>query len=188
MLAATSLNVTAMIMFATILLYSISGEDMVRIQELAIDEMKTDFQLVLGTINSNLPPWQREDFLKKLRAASSKPDMDFERNKTNAKKRDKALLLVSVLMVVSVLLYLKYPEGKVDLGDFIFTLALTVFLFITEIFVYFEIIRKFRYNTKDRLYNEVFGHLLKNKNLQEIENNICNNNKNESAQGTDYSY
>jgi hypothetical protein len=177
MLAATSLNVTAIIMFATILLYSVSGEHMVRIQELAINELKTDFQLVLGTINSNLPSWQREDFLKKLRAASSIPDMDFERKKINAKQRDKALVLVSVLMVVSVLLYLKYPEGKVILSDFLFTVALTIFLFVTEIFVYFEIISKFRYNTKDRLYNEVFGHLLKNKDLQEIENNLCTTNK-----------
>lgn len=163
MLASTSLNIASIFLFSTVLLYSYSGEDMVRIQEKAVDDVRNDFQVVLGVLNATATEDMRRMLplpkLRELYGGISKAE-ESKRVSTNNRYRMYAYLICAGLVSFSGYLYWLYPAEKaVGFDDYLFTMVVTVLLFISEIYVYFEVIRKFAYNTKERLYKNTFKEL-----------------------------
>lgn len=174
MLASTSLNVASVFLFSTVMLYQFSGEDMVRIQEQSIDEVRNDFQVMLGAINSQISPYVRKSLIKTIKGQYiDNAATEAKRKRANYKLRNTAIVVTLSIFVVSIILYLKYPPGKVTISDFFFTTIVTLGLLATEVYVYFEIIRNYKYNTKERFYTKLFDRLLKGVSREQIENNLC---------------
>lgn len=166
----TMLNVTGIFIFSTIMLFYFSGNDMVKIQEKTIDDAINDFRLILGFTNFNFTEEMKTDILKKLKI-----------NKKNENEKKNIDLLINALMIILLLIILTIISFKIFGKDFnisviMFNILLITSLLITEVYIYFEIIRLYKYKTKEIFYDRLFLLLLQGENHIELKKNICKTN------------
>jgi len=162
----TMLNLTLMFIFSSLLLFLVSGNDIIKLQEDVIDKIIEDFQLVLSTAFIGLPSQKKQEFLDMIRAQKKPPPPD------NGALKKKLYIISASMMLATFGLFVFFGQ-EIGIFTIVFSISVTVSLFITEVYVYTQIIKPYQYISKSVFYEELFKQLLKDENIQELENNIC---------------
>ncbi len=173
---STMLNVTAIFIFSTVMLFNISGNDMIKIQEESIDEALSDFRLLIGFVNFNLTEEIKTHLLKKL-SAKDRGDADEKANAKNTKSLWIATIMSTLLLVLTVVSFLLYGRDLTT-GMIAYNVVVIMSLFVTEVYIYFEIIRMYKYNIKKRFYDQLFKHLLKDTDAKALKTYVCSKQQN----------
>ena len=170
----TVLNITGIFIFSTIMLFFVSGNDMIKIQEKTIDDAINDFRLIFSLTNFNLTEEMKVKILNKL--ISNKKS-----NVTNMNNQlfMKAIYISIILIILTVISFYSFGED-LNISLITFNVSIITALFITEIYIYFEIIRMYKYKTKELFYNRLFYLLLGNKNI-ELQQQLCNSSIHEES-------
>lgn len=161
----TMLNLTLMFIFSSLLLFLVSGNDIIKLQENVIDKIIEDFQLVLSTTFIGLPTGKKKEILELIKQKKPPPPDNSELKKK--------LYMISILMMAVTLGLFVFFGQEIGIFTIIFSISVTMSLFITEVYVYTQIIKPYQYISKAVFYEELFKQLLKDQNIQELEKNIC---------------
>lgn len=162
----TMLNLTLMFVFSSLLLFLVSGNDIIKLQEEVIDKIIADFRLLLSSIYIGLPAKEKQHFMNYVTQQKKPPSAD------NTELINKLIGIGVSMLIVTIGLFIFFGQ-KIGIGTILFSISITVSLFITEVYVYTQIIKPYQYISKDIFYKELFRLLLKGKNIEEIKNNMC---------------
>ena len=91
----------------------------------------------------------------------------------------KALYFSFLLILITILSFYIFSED-LNISLITFNVIIITSLFITEIYIYFEIIRMYKYKTKEIFYNRLF-YLLLGDNKIELKDKICKSYINEES-------
>lgn len=163
----TMLNITGIFIFSTIMLFYISGNDMIKIQQKTIDDAINDFRLILGLTNFNFSDDMKDKIIAKLIEKNKESDR-IRNNKSLFKKA----VYVSLILILTTITSFLFFGRELKLSYILFNLMLISSLFITEVYIYYEIIRMYKYKTKEVFYNRLF-YLLLGDNDVKLKNKIC---------------
>lgn len=151
----TMLNITGIFIFSTIMLFYVSGNDMIKIQQRTIDDAINDYRLILSITNIKLTDEKKNEIIGKL----TKNNKVSNRIQNNNRLLKKAIQISLILILITVISYFLFGR-EFKLSYILFNISIISSLFITEVYIYIEIIRMYKYKTKEIFYNRLFYHLI----------------------------
>lgn len=170
-LPGVMLNVTAIFMFSTVMLFNVSGNDMIKIQEESVDEALADFRLLIGLVNFDLTKEIKEYVSRKVSGGNNN-----NRDERSEQKNRRALWIATVvsalLLVLTSIAFLLYGKDLTP-AMILYNIVIIASLFVTEVYVYFEIVRMYRYRVKQRFYDQLFKKLLRGGDVEDLKTYVC---------------
>lgn len=127
---------------------------MIKIQQKTIDDAINDYRLILNLTNFKFS----DDMKDKIIAKLIKKNKDSDRIKNNKSLFKKAVYVSIILILTTISSFLLFSR-ELKLSFIFLNLILIFSLLITEVYIYFEIVRMYKYKTKEVFYNRLF-HLL----------------------------
>ena len=169
-LPGVMLNVTTIFIFSTVMLFNVSGNDMIKIQEESIDEALADFRLLIGLVNFDLTKEIKEYVSRKVSGNNGRDERSEQKNRRAVWI---ATVVSAMLIVLTTITFLLYGKDLTT-GMVLYNVVIIASLFVTEVYVYFEIVRMYRYRVKQRFYDQLFKKLLRGSDVDDLKTYVCN--------------
>lgn len=169
-LPGVMLNVTTIFIFSTVMLFNVSGNDMIKIQEESIDEALADFRLLIGLVNFDLTKEIKEYVSRKVSGNNGRDERSEQKNRRAVWI---ATVVSAMLIVLTTITFLLYGKDLTP-GMVLYNVVIIASLFVTEVYVYFEIVRMYRYRVKQRFYDQLFKKLLRGSDVDDLKTYVCN--------------